>query len=302
MKFNADTNYLEECFDEDFQDEEINIAETKKETDKKCPNCDGVLDFDPETGGLVCPYCGYKKEIEETEKGALDNFKSWLKRKFFCPKRAKENIKPGKIKGIYLPYWTFDANTSSKYTGKYGIDKHYNSEGKDKVKTDWYITSGHYEEFINDELIIATTNHDNSILRGLEPFNTEDNVSYKPEYVAGFGAERYSIGLKDAFKKAKEFIKSHINSKITEKIKYANNADKSTITNLETVFSNVTYKYLLLPVWVSSFEYNGKVYQFMINGQTGKISGKTPISDLRVLIAIILAAIIIGVIIYFYNK
>lgn len=345
---------------------------------KKCPNCDGVLDFDPATGGLVCPYCGYKKEIEESEKGAieldfdkaecvencnwgvktktvickscgaeivyddltisgtcpycasnqvmeakdvstiapggvcifkktekeaLDNFKSWLKRKLFCPKKAKENIKPGKIKGIYLPYWTFDADISSKYTGKYGIDKHYkDSEGKDKVKTDWYITSGHYEEFINDELIIATTNHDNSILRGLEPFNTEDNVSYKPEYVAGFGAERYSIGLKDAFKKAKEFIKSHINSKITKKIKYDNNADRSTITNVETVFSNVTYKYLLLPVWISSFEYNGKVYQFMINGQTGKVSGKTPISALRVLIAIILAAIIIGVIVYFYNK
>ena len=89
---------------------------------KKCPNCDGVLDFDPETGGLVCPYCGYKKEIEESEKGALDNFKSWLKRKLFCPKKAKE------------------------------------------------------------------------------------------------------------------FIKTHINSKITEKIKYDNNADRSTITNVETVF------------------------------------------------------------------
>lgn len=68
----------EESFDKDLgddinkksQDEEINIVETKKETDKKCPQCDGILDFDPESGGLICPYCGYKEEIEQDEKRA----------------------------------------------------------------------------------------------------------------------------------------------------------------------------------------------------------------------------------------
>ncbi|WP_294152663.1 hypothetical protein [uncultured Clostridium sp.] len=364
-----------------YKDKETNFVDTKSETDKKCPCCDGVMNFDPGSGCLVCPYCGYKEEIEEnqytqkkaeeldfnearhtencdwgvetktvvckscgaetvyddfqisgicpycgsnqvieaegvdtiapggvckfevTEKEALSNFKSWIAKRIFCPRKAKENAKPGGIKGIYLPYWTFDADTQSRYTGKYGKDNHYtDEEGKDRVKTEWYRTSGYYEESINDELVIATTKHDKSILKGLEPFDTENNVAYKPEYVAGFGAERYSVGLKEAFNKAKEFIRNHLTNKINEKIKVDNNADRSQIIDIDTIFSNVTYKYLLLPVWISSFKYNEKVYQFMINGQTGRVSGKTPISPIRVAIAVILALIVIGLIIYINRK
>lgn len=377
--------YGEESFDydsgensqEDLQDKEMNFAETKSETDKKCPCCDGIMNFDPDSGGLICSYCGYKSEIKQdekaeeldfnkaehmencnwgvetktvvckscgaetvyddleisgvcpycgsnqvmeakgintmapggvcifevTEKEALSNFKSWIKKRIFCPRKAKQNAKPGGIKGIYLPYWTFDTNTQSRYMGKYGIDRYYkDDEGNRQVETEWYRTSGYYEEFINDELVIATTRHDKSLLKGLEPFNTEKNVAYNPKYVAGFGAERYSVGLKEAFNKAKEFIKNHLTNKISQKIKRDNNADRSQIIDVDTIFSNVTYKYLLLPVWISSFKYNNKVYQFMINGQTGKVSGKTPISPIRVAIAVILAAIVIGLIIYFYKK
>jgi len=258
-------------YKDSFEEQEPVRVRTKEETDKKCPMCDGVMEFDPATGGLKCPYCGHEIAIEsgaaaaetdfdraedlashdwgvakkrvicescgaETIYDALEtanecpycgsnqvmethdddtmapggvcpfkidkqtageNFKKWLSGKWFCPSLAKEKARPGAFHGVYLPYWTFDTQTYSQYTGRYGIDRrvreYVNGREQIRVVTDWYWTSGDYQEFINDQLVIGTTRHDASILREIEPFDTEGNVAYKPQYLAGFAAERYSV-------------------------------------------------------------------------------------------------------------
>lgn len=341
-------------------------AVTMEETDKKCPCCGGIMDFDPSTGTLHCPYCDHLQEIEALDKknsaaeeldfNAADkkencdwgketktvickscggemvydalqtagecpycgsnqvmethdentlapggvcvfkvdketagqNFYKWIKKKIFCPSKAKKNAKPEAFKGVYLPYWTFDTNTTSVYTAKYGKDRTVGKGDEQKTVTDWYNTSGTYIEFINDQLVAASTQQDSAILKKVEPFDTADNFKYKPEYIAGFASERYSIGLKDGWEKAKEFIRSRIRRNIEDKITDEHNADHVKDLKFTTSFSKVTYKYLLLPIWVSSFSYNGKVYQFMVNGQTGKVGGKTPVSPLRVVIAVLI--------------
>ncbi|MGN1096073.1 MAG: hypothetical protein ACI4QR_06760, partial [Eubacteriales bacterium] len=113
-------------------------------------------------------------------------------------------------------------------------------------------------------------------------------------YVAGFASERYSVGLKAAWEKAKNFIKNRLFSNIERKIssQYATNHVDS--LNVKTSYRNITYKYLMLPVWISSFTYKGKIYQFMVNGQTGKVSGKAPISPLRVAIAVLIGIALLG--------
>lgn len=358
--------------------EEQNIVDTMDETDKKCPSCDGVMEFDPKTGGLLCPFCGYTEKIKQKEeipekaeeldfsaakqkqncnwgvskktvicescgaesiydaleiasvcpfcgsnqvmeandqdtmapggvvpfkisdKEAAELFQKWIKKKWFCPKLAKESAKAKSFKGVYFPYWTFDANTKSGYTAKYGIDHTVRRDGKTEVKTDWYQTSGQYKEFINDELVLASTTHDQAMLHGIEPFETEDNKGYKPEYLAGFAAERYSVGLDSAWEMAKRSIKRKLENSISGKIRKEKKADRVSSINLSTTYSDITYKYLLLPVWLSTFKYQDKVYQFMVNGQTGKIAGKTPISVYRVLLAILIAILIIGAF-YFFN-
>ena len=341
------------------------VVETKDETDKKCPQCGGVMDFHPGSGKLKCPYCDYEEEIRmeedipetaeeldfnEAEKTAncswgvekktvlceacgaqsiydalqtaavcpfcgsnqvmemndentmapggvvpfrIDDkeasklFKTWIRRKWFCPKLAKDSAKPKRFKGIYLPYWTFDADTFSLYSGQYGIDQvRRDSKGNSHVETSWHNTSGSHNEFIDDELVLASTNHDVSILRQLEPFMTEQNKAYKPEYIAGFAAERYSIGLKTAWGQAVSSIKSKLESKISSKIRSEHRADKVRNLKVTTNYSNITYKYLLLPVWISNFKYKDKVYQFMVNGQTGKVAGRTPISIPKVILAV----------------
>ena len=347
---------------DDFSD--INIVDTKEETDRKCPQCGGVMDFNPATGNLKCPYCDYEetipvqeekpKKAEELDFFAAEHtanqdwgaktktvlckacgaesiydalqtsavcpfcgsnqvmeandqdtmapggvvpfqvsdeqasvlFRTWIRRKWFCPKLAKNSAKPKRFKGIYLPYWTFDTDTYSSYTGEYGIQHtRKNSKGETYTVTNWHRTSGTHNEFINDELVLASRNHDMSMLRKLEPFDTENNKTYKPEYIAGFVAERYSVGLKDAWNNAMASIKAKLTRHISDRIKHENAADLVRSVSVTTNYDNITYKYLLLPIWISNFKYKDKVYQFMVNGQTGKVAGRTPLSIPRIIIA-----------------
>lgn len=339
---------------------------TMEETDRKCPQCGGTMDFDPATGGLHCPYCDYKEEIKITEsspkkaeeqdfataektgncdwgvkqktvtckscgaqsvydalevasicpycgsnqvmeandvstlapggvvafqitaKQAGEAFHNWIKGKWFCPKEAKESAKAKSFQGVYLPYWTFDADTTTNYTAKYGIERVESSGDDTEIVTDWYPTSGVYKQFINDQLVSGTTNHEESTMREIEPFDTENNLAYRPEYIAGFGAERYSVGLKEAWEKAKNFIMNRLKGLIESKIKDEHHADSTKDLKMTTTYQNITYKYLMLPIWISSFTYKDKVYQFMVNGQTGKVGGHSPISALRVAVAVLI--------------
>lgn len=347
------------------------IVDTKAETDRKCPSCSGVMDFNPATGKLTCPYCGYEEEIKvnradfvaeeldfsKAEDGvvcdwgtatksvlckacgaetvydvnqianecpycgsnqvmeaagknimapggvvtfqytadqAADLFRKWIGGKFFCPKAAKESARADEMNGIYVPFWTFDAKTTSNYNGEYGIEREEkDKDGNTKTETDWYKTMGLYEEFFDDMLICGSAKQGGSMINSLEPYDTTKAVEYKPEYMSGFSAERYTVKVKDAWKQAKDRMKDKIKSAIDSKIRDEKHADDIRNLNIDTKFKNVTYKYLLLPVWISSYKYNGKVYQFMVNGQTGKISGKSPVSAWKVTltIAIIVAAL-----------
>lgn len=353
------------------------MAATMEETDKKCPSCGGVMDFDPKTGGLTCPYCGHTEEIpldktipeaaEEldlesaeklencdwgaakktvickacggesvydaleiasecpfcgsnqvmeasdqktmapggvvpfqiTDEQASELFKKWIKKKWFCPKLAKESARAKHFKGVYLPYWTFDADTKSEYEADYGKDRRKKgADGTERIVTDWYFTRGTYQESFDDELICAAGKHNQSMLQGLEPYRTAENKSYKPEYVAGFAAERYSLGIKTAWELARDSISFKLKGNIEEEIIRREHADRVRNLKVHTLFQHMTYKYLLLPVWISSYKYQDKVYQFMVNGQTGKVSGKIPLSVPKIIITVVAVIIIFALLIW----
>lgn len=345
----------------EYQSQDSEQTDTEEETDKKCPSCGGVMDFQPGTGMLACPYCGYEEKIEEDTmdfvaeeldfslaedddacdwgtatrivickacgaetvydfnevasecpycgsnqimeqkstrkvmapggvlpfqfdaKEAARRFQSWIKGKLFCPREAKEQIKPKALKGLYLPFWTFDSHTQSHYTGQYGTSHTWRDRnGKTHTHIDWHHTRGHYQEFFDDILVCGSARQDASMLNGIEPFDTTKLKEYTPEYMAGFMAERYTIKVKSAWERAKEKIENILRQRVTSKIQREHGTSYVQGVRVETNHQQVTYKYVLLPVWISSFQYRGKLYHFMINGQTGKVSGKTPISPIRV--------------------
>ena len=338
--------------------------ETLEQTDKKCPQCGGTLDFNPATGELICTYCGATVDIEDeaktsaqeldflaaegaasrdwgaqtrtvvckncgaetvyeaetvsgecpycgsnqvmeaggedimapggvcpftvTQENARAYFSKWLKGKLFCPRDAKKAAKAGNVTGVYLPYWTFDTQTYSDYTARYGKERTVRRGKETKVVIHWYHTRGRYNCFINDELVCASNNHDRAMLERIEPFDTEQNLEYKPEYLAGFASERYAVGLSDAWLKAQAEIREKIANDIRDEVSRRYHTAHVDSVRFYTDYRNITYKYLLLPVWMSSYNYKGKTYRFMVNGRSGRVGGKYPVSPLRVALAVLL--------------
>ena len=275
-----------------------------------CKSCAAVSVYDALQISDVCPYCGSNQVTEEkgadslapdgvcpfaiTDKEAGNNFHNWLKKKLFCPKAAKDGAKPDSFKGVYLPFWTFDTDTAVKYSAQYGRDRQEkDSKGNIRTVTDWFPTSGTYQKSFDDYPIPGTERYDRRSLDMIQPFDTANSKLYKPEYVAGFISERYSVGLKNGWEIAKKEIFGILNNEVTADIRTRNAANHVRNLTMSVKHSGIKYKYLLLPIWLSSFKYKQKIYQFMVNGQTGRVGGRTPVSAIRVAIALIIAAAII---------
>lgn len=283
-----------------------------------CKSCGAESVYDTHEIASECPYCGSNQVMEANDsstmapggvvpfkidqKEAANRFVAWIKGRFFAPKAAKETAKAKNFKGIYLPYWTFDTDTTSTYSGEYGKDRKVKKGDNEEIVTDWYKTSGVYKESFDDELVCGTDRHETHMLNGIEPYNTADNKVYKPEYVAGFAAERYTIGLKAAWEMAKDSIHSQIESGVDDKIRSEHHADHVRNLHVSSRYANITYKYLLLPVWIANYKYKDKVYKFMVNGQTGKVYGKSPVSALKVAITIIVTIIVLYALYYFFMR
>lgn len=284
-----------------------------------CNACAGESVYDVLEIANVCPYCGSNHLMESSADNALApngicpfqvtreqadiNFKKWMKSRWFAPNEARKKAKADAFTGVYLPYWTFDSKTASQYTAEYGINRIVkDSEGNTKTVTDWYRTTGFHQEFIDDCLVRATTRYQENLLRKVEPFNTGQSLAYNNEYLTGYIAERYSIGLEDGWKIAQQDIHDQLEQSIRAAVRNRHHANKVRNVQFSTTHSNITYKYVMLPLWVSSFRYKDKVYQFLVNGQTGKVGGQSPLSPIKVTIAVIFALIILTIVGFYYME
>lgn len=271
----------------------------------ECKQCGAVTIYDALETAAICPFCGStnvmpaanEKTIAPggicpftvTKMTAGMNFLHWLKKKWFTPRKAKKCAYPESMKGVYLPYWTYDTETTSNFSARAGYDRTVKDrDGKSRTETDWRRVSGVYQEFIDDQTVMASNREENSVVKRCEPFKLSKLVPYTPQVLAGFAAERYSIGLEEGWKTAQDKIHNKLSSHIESYVKSEWRCDRVSSVNFSTIYSNITYKYILLPAWISSFKYKDKIYQFAVNGQTGKVGGKAPVSAFRVILAILL--------------
>ncbi|MFQ9516610.1 MAG: hypothetical protein ACLRZ9_12405 [Eubacterium sp.] len=259
-----------------------------------CKNCGGEVSFSISDNTVVCPYCGSNlvvKDLERktlspdgvipfklSEKDARKAFNKWVNNKFLCPKVVKRIVKKEKFQGIYLPCWTFDVQTHIACTGTY-MDKknkvHFSDAGK---------------KFINDRIVIATDKYEVEHIREVYPYKTERNRPYRDEYVAGFVSEKYTVAIEKSWRDERPLMEEDIKKKAIKEIKLKYATFKNvTVNEITVTFGEPKYKYLLIPVWLSEFEYKGETYEFVINGETGKAAGELPVSNRKRNIAIILA-------------
>ncbi len=285
----------------------------------RCAGCGAQTVVSAAAVTVVCPFCGGNYVVEQDEsaagilpetimpfkisrKKAFESFQKWVKSRFWAPRKFKKaNNVPEKLNGIYLPFWTFDADLYTSYSGEGGEDYtvthtrvvNGKTETYTETKTRWYPISGDKQLSFDDEETCASKNADAGLLSDLGDYSTKMLNRYAPQFLAGFSAQRYDIGLGEGFANARPHMQSKMESAIQGDYHY----DHYRNMRYNHQFSNVRFKHILLPAWLSSFMYKKKVFRFMVNGETGKVSGHAPVSVVKVLLAILIAlAIIVGIV------
>ncbi|MGC3936186.1 primosomal protein N' (replication factor Y) - superfamily II helicase [Roseobacter sp. EG26] len=279
----------------------------------KCPNCAAEVAFDPDIHATECPFCatpvvtdtGTHRHIKPRavlpfaldEASARSAMTNWLGGLWFAPNGLKEYARKGRrMQGIYVPYWTFDADTKSAYSGERGtvyFETHtVMRDGKAQrvrvPKVRWRSKRGRVARFFDDVVVLASTSLPKTYTDGLEPWDLSGLEPYAPEYLAGFRAEGYAVPLKDGFVEARQIM----DRVIARDIRFDIGGDRQRIHRVDTDVRDVTFKHILLPVWLAAYKYRGRTFRFVVNGTTGKVQGERPYSTLKITLAVIVGLLI----------
>lgn len=294
--------------------EQIEITQVSK-----CTTCGGEVQFDRDIHADNCPFCdsvlitdtGDHRHFKPkgvlpfavTQKDAQDSLERWLGSRWFAPSGLKRYARAGgEMNGIYTPYWTFDAETESSYSGQRGdvyyVDRYVT------VMTDrgprrqlqrvpqirWTPVRGRVRRFFDDVLVIASKALPRRVADALEPWDLHAMVPYTEGYLAGFRAEGYTIDLRDGFAAARGVM----DLEIRRDVRFDIGGDQQRVQRVETDFGNITFKHVLLPLWIAAYRYRKKTYRFVINGRSGRVFGERPYSAWKIIVAVLLGAILMA--------
>ena len=289
-----------------------------------CPSCGASFDFDPNVHAAECPFCatpivtdtGSHRQIKPqavlpfqlSEDQARDAMTRWLGRLWFAPGGLVDYARKGRaLSGIYVPYWTFDADTRSRYRGQRGVAYYetrtvtVNVNGRSEQRQEqvrkirWYPASGQVARQFDDVLAMASTSLPRGYVDALEPWELGALAPYRPDYLAGFRAEGYTVALDEGHAIARGKMDRVIEDDVRRDI----GGDEQRIEAIDTTASNETFKHVLLPIWMAAYKYRAKSYRFVVNGQTGKVRGERPWSAWKIAGAALVAVVVVGVIVYF---
>lgn len=286
------------------------IEETRVLT---CPNCGAQVEFDAASHAAECPFCatpvvtdtGTHRHIKPrgvlpfalTEGAARDAMNRWLGRLWFAPGGLQDYARAGRpMQGIYVPYWTYDAQTRSDYRGERGT-VYYETRTRTRTvngkrvtrqervqKVRWRPASGRVSRFFDDVLVLASRSLPKDYTDALAPWDLAALEPYQPHFLAGFRAEGYTVELDEGYAEARD----HMDAMILRDVKFDIGGDRQRVHDVETSVSEVTFKHILLPVWVAAYKYRGKTYRFVVNGRTGAVRGARPYSAIKIAIAVVL--------------
>lgn len=280
-----------------------------------CPSCGALVEFQGAEHAKECPFCatpvvigtGTNRQIkpqalipfaldERTARAAMTD---WLGGLWFAPNGLVEYARKGRaMSGIYVPYWTFDAATRSQYTGQRG--EHYyetrtvmvngKRQQQQELKVRWYPARGWVKRLFDDVLVLASQSLPRRYTDALAPWDLGQLTPYRADFLAGFTAEGYTIGLEEGWARAQEVMAQVIDQDVRRDI----GGDEQRVTSIDTEYSAESFKHVLLPVWMAAYKYNTKTYRFVVNGQTGKVQGERPYSAWKIAFAVLVAALVAG--------
>lgn len=276
-----------------------------------CKQCGATSQIPADKVATSCTFCGSTMIVPQQatrnllkpegivpfaidKPAAHQKFVAWISKGFFRPKALKKSASMEALRSTYVPYFTYDAQAHSSWRGEAGT-YYYTTEsysvmvnGRSERRTRqvqhvrWTFKSGVHDQFYDDELICASKGLAGGLVEKVEPFNTKAPAPYTEQMLAGSEAEEYSVDPKEGWRQASARMLSHEREACSRLL----GGDTQRNLQVSTNLSGVTFKHLLLPIYISSYQYGGKSWRFMVNGQTGEIVGNRPVDWKKVLLVV----------------
>lgn len=281
-----------------------------------CQNCGAVTMVNNNEPVVLCDFCGSKNINEAAfdtniikpagllpfsldEKKAKETFQEWLGKGWFHPSKLSDVAKLSKLAGMYVPFWTYDAHTDSHwnadagyyyYVTEYYTDANGERQSRQVRKVRWVPANGFYQHWFDDVLVIGSKGVSQSRIQNIYPFPLENVVNYDSRYILGWKAEVYGVDLEQGYQTADDIMDQHIRSACARMVP----GDTYRNLRVNTHKYDITFKHILLPVWIAAYIYNDKSFQVVVNGVTGKISGEKPLSVWKIALAILVFALLVA--------
>lgn len=298
---------------ESYEPRSFNGDENVDFSSYSCPSCGAEIVGDDTMGATVCPYCGnatiIKGQFEGTmrpdylipfridKKSAVKLFEEACKKVPFLPDEFKDKKKIEEMSGLYVPFWMFDCDCSASVTYDAKIIRTWSDSNYNYTRTDFYrlLRSGDID-FANIPVDASQKAEDN-FMDAVEPFDYNDAVEFNSAYLSGYFADKYDVSADDCIERANRRIKRSVEQAFERTVGgYVNVVPLSSSIRS----SNGKIRYSLLPVWMLNIKYEGQMYKYAINGQTGKVVGDYPVCKrkrrkyfiTRYIISLIIAAIV----------
>ncbi|MEO1248331.1 MAG: primosomal protein N' (replication factor Y) - superfamily II helicase [Pseudomonadota bacterium] len=285
---------------------------------QKCGACAAEFTLPDKVHAQECPFCGTPVVAETgpnqhikphalapfvvTDRQARDRFDGWLGGLWFAPGDLKAYARQEeRLKGVYVPYWTFDCDTDTRYQGQRGIAHKVRRPAmvmrkgkrvrvmKTEVRMRWRSVAGRVSRSFDDVLVLASFSLPPRMTERLMPWKLDALVPYQEAYLSGFISEAYGSELETGFADACGLMNRTIRGDVARDI----GGDAQRITRMRTKRSNISFKHVLLPIWMATYRYGGKPYRFIINGQTGEVVGERPYSAWKIAAAVAVGAVLL---------
>jgi hypothetical protein len=288
-----------------------------KKISVKCQSCQAISVFEATRVGQRCDFCGSAslvpyEQIKESftpesllplrisEVKVRDIIRKWYGAVWFAPNALKRVALTDQVKGVYLPYWTFDAQVHADWRAEAGHYYYTTEQFRDNTGSvrsrevrhvRWQPASGSLQHFFDDELVAASHAIEQHHLRAIEPFPTDDLVPYNSGYLAGWVVERYQIDLVAAARHSRERMNSQLKSMCAARVP----GDTHRNLQVRPDYSGQTFKHILAPVWLLTYNYGPRTYHVVINGVTGAISGDYPKSWVKIFFTVLLVLVLVSI-------
>ncbi|MBX3102544.1 MAG: hypothetical protein KF690_08555 [Bacteroidetes bacterium] len=288
-----------------------------------CNNCGANTMVPPDTVAFSCPFCASNNVNEEahqhriiTPSGILPfavekkvanlKFKEWIGKGWWYPGKLGKLARLDKMEGVYLPFWTYDADTDSSWTADAGYyyyetvsftDSSGNRQTRQEQRVRWVPASGYYQHWFDDVTVVGSQGVPQRRVERVYPYDLKKVVNYDTQYILGWKSEVYQKDVKEGFGMAEGIMNGYIRTEIIKQIP----GDTHRNLHINTHKHDITFKHLLLPMYIAAYQYNNKSFQVLVNGQTGKISGQKPLSWMKITLAV-LTVVAVAVGIYFLTR